>query len=91
MSFIFNFKKIGSGGLVKQNVKKNSGLICCSEMSLLQGNLSSGGHTRSDTNRAVHPQKVTRGFKFQIEEVKECYYLLRSKGILLSMLKQVLS
>ena len=29
----------------------------------------------SDTNRAVHPQNMTRGLKFQIKEVERLYYL----------------
>ena len=35
-----------------------------------QENLSSGFHTRSDTNRAVKPQKMARGLKFRIQEVE---------------------
>ena len=31
--------------------------------------------TRSDTNRAVQPQKMVRGLKFRIYEVEELYYL----------------
>ena len=31
--------------------------------------------TRSDTNRAVQPQKMARGLKFQIKEVEGSYYL----------------
>ena len=30
--------------------------------------------TRSDTNRAVQPQKMARGVKFQIYEVEGLYY-----------------
>ena len=30
---------------------------------------------RSDTNRAVHPQKMARGLKIQIEKVEGLYYL----------------
>ena len=30
---------------------------------------------RSDTNRAVEPQKMARGLKFQTEEVEGLYYL----------------
>ena len=37
-------------------------------------NLSSGFPTRSDINQAVQPQKMARGFKFQISEVKGLYY-----------------
>ena len=38
-------------------------------------NLSSWFSTRSDTNRAVQPQKMARGLKFWIQEVEEQYYL----------------
>ena len=31
--------------------------------------------TRSDTNRAVQPQKMARGLKFRIQEVEGLYYL----------------
>ena len=31
--------------------------------------------TWSDTNQAVHLQKMARGLKFRIEEVEELYYL----------------
>ena len=37
-------------------------------------NRSSGFPTRSDTNRAVQPQKMARGSKFRIQEVEELYY-----------------
>ena len=30
--------------------------------------------TRSDTNRAVQPQKMVRGWKFCIKKVEELYY-----------------
>ena len=40
-----------------------------------QKNLSSGFPTRSNTNRAVQPQKMTRGLKFWICEVEALYYL----------------
>ena len=30
--------------------------------------------TRSDTNRAVQPQKIVRGLKFLIKEVEGLYY-----------------
>ena len=36
-------------------------------------NRSSGFPTRSDTNRAVQPQKMARGLKFCIYEVEELY------------------
>ena len=35
----------------------------------------SGFPTRSDTNRAVQQQKMTRDLKFRIKEVGELYYL----------------
>ena len=38
-------------------------------------NLSSGIPTRSDTNRAVRPQKMARGLKFRIQKVENLYYL----------------
>ena len=34
-----------------------------------------GCPTRSDTNLAVQPQKMVRGFKFQIKEEEGFYYL----------------
>ena len=37
-----------------------------------QENLSLGFLTRSDTNRAVQPQKMAREAKFWIEEVRNC-------------------
>ena len=36
---------------------------------------SSGFPTRSDTNRAVQPQKMTRGLNCRIRQVKRLYYL----------------
>ena len=33
--------------------------------------MSSGFPTRSDTNRAVQPQKMARGLKFRIKEVED--------------------
>ena len=36
---------------------------------------SSGFPTRSDTNRAVQPQKIVRGLKFRIKEVGGFFYL----------------
>ena len=41
----------------------------------LQENLSSRFPARSNTNRAVQPQKMARGMKFQIYEVEALYYL----------------
>ena len=37
--------------------------------------LSSGFPTRSDTNRAVQPQKMAIGLKFQIQKVGGFHYL----------------
>ena len=34
-----------------------------------------GVPTRSDTNRAVQPQKMARGLKFRISKVEGLYYL----------------
>ena len=34
-----------------------------------------GFPTRSDTNRAVHPQKMARGLKFRIKKEEGLYYL----------------
>ena len=42
-------------------------------------NLSSGFQIMSDTNRAVQPQKMARGLKFQIQEEEGLYYLFREK------------
>ena len=42
-----------------------------------QENLSAGFPTTSDTNRAVHPQKMARGCKFQIYKEVGMYYLCR--------------
>ena len=37
---------------------------------------SSGFPTRSDTNRAVQPQKMAIGLKFRIEEAEGLYYIV---------------
>ena len=37
--------------------------------------MSSGFPSRSDTNRAVQPQKMDMGLKFRIQKVEELYYL----------------
>ena len=37
--------------------------------------MSSGFLTRSDTNRAVQPQRMARGLKFRIKEVEGLFYL----------------
>ena len=56
-------------------------LISCRNCSMLLvvlasslENLSSGLSTGSDTNRAVQPQKIARGLKFQVSEVEGLYY-----------------
>ena len=40
---------------------------------------ASGFPTRSDTNWAVQPQKITRDLQFQIYEVEGLYYLVSEK------------
>ena len=42
---------------------------------MTQENLSWEFLTRSETNRAVQPQKMARGLKFWVEEVEGLYYL----------------
>ena len=34
---------------------------------------------RSDTNQAVQPQKIARGWKFLIKKIEELYYLRSEK------------
>ena len=46
-----------------------------SRYELCHENLSLEFPTRSDTNRAVQPQKMTRGMKFRNEEVEGLHYL----------------
>ena len=41
---------------------------------VLTENQSSGFPTRSDTNRAVQPQKMASGLKFRIKVVEGLYY-----------------
>ena len=43
-------------------------------MSLVLRKPSSGFPTRSDTNRAVQPQKMARSLKFRIKVVEGLYY-----------------
>ena len=43
-------------------------------LSLVAKKLSSGIPTRSDTNRAVQPQKMAIGLKFRIKVVEGLYY-----------------
>ena len=40
-----------------------------------------GFNTRSDTNRAVQPQKMAEGLKFRIKEVVGLYYPVTAKLI----------
>ena len=44
-------------------------------------NRSSGFLTRSDTNRAIQPQKIARGLKFCIYKVEGSYYLCRENKV----------
>ena len=46
--------------------KTKSGSVICLAQYISHENLSSGFPTRSDTNRAVQPQKMARGLKFRI-------------------------
>ena len=43
-----------------------------------------GVPTRSDTNRAVQPQKMARDLKFRIKKVEGSYYLLAKTNALIS-------
>ena len=45
-----------------------------SEMSLVVRKPVFGFPTRSDTNKAVQPQKIARGLKFRILKVEGLYY-----------------
>ena len=36
--------------------------------------------TRSDTNKAVRPQKMVRGLKFRVKEEERLYYLFNEKA-----------
>ena len=53
---------VGPGRKPQKTAFLTSRLICNSS----RETLSSGFPTRSDTNRAVKPQKIVRGFKFRI-------------------------
>ena len=54
---------------------------------VLWENLSSGGLTRSDTNRAVQTRKITRVLKLWIKEVEGLYYLCsENKGVVTAQL-----
>ena len=44
--------------------------------------MSSGFPTRSDTNRAVQPQKIIRGLKFRIKEVEGLYDVAKTKALI---------
>ena len=50
-------------------------LGCTRYRASLWENRSLGFPTRSDTNRAVQPQKMARGLKFRIYKVEGLYYL----------------
>ena len=50
------------------------------EMSLLVRKKSSGFQIRSDTNRAVQPQKMARGLKFWIYKEEGLYNLCSEKN-----------
>ena len=56
--------------------RSNLSLLVCpifiTKCAVSRENLSSRFPTRSDTNRAVQPQKITRGLKFLIQEVEVC-------------------
>ena len=41
-----------------------------------------GFPTRFRTNRAVQPQKMARGLKFQIQEVEGLYYVAKTKALI---------
>ena len=60
-----------------ENRSKNTIRTVCSDMDRVsrEKNLSLESQTRSDTNQAVPPQKINRGFKFQIQKVDGLYYL----------------
>ena len=65
----------------QQNYKEAMTLQHLLYLSCLTRKPFSGFLSRSDTNRALLPQKVVRNLKFQIKEVEGLYYLCReSKG-----------
>ena len=43
----------------------------------LRENLSSGFWTKSGRNRAVLPQKMTKGLRLWIKDIEELYYIYR--------------
>ena len=45
-------------------------------------NRSSEFSTRSDTNKAAQPQKIARGLKFRLFEVKELYCVAKTKALI---------
>ena len=47
--------------------------------------MSSWFLARSDTNRAVQPQKMARGLKFRILEVEGLYYVAKTKALISCM------
>ena len=46
----------------------------CYNWAALQEDRTSGIPTRSNTNWAVHPQKIVRGFKFRIYKEEGMFY-----------------
>ena len=67
-------------GIIEQEILKKS-MYCQTFLSNhlykshVMGKPVLGFLIRSDTNRAVQPQKMARGLKFRIEEVEGLYYL----------------
>ena len=51
-------------------------------MSCIVRKLFWGFQTRSDTNWAVQPQKVTRGLKFWLKEKEKLYYVAKTKTVI---------
>ena len=41
-----------------------------------------GFQTRSDTNRAVHSQKMAKGLKFQIKQEEGSYCVVKTKALI---------
>ena len=56
-------------------------MLTCIILSLVVRKPVFGIPTRSDTNRAVQPQKMVRGLKFRIYEAEGLYYpCIENKG-----------
>ena len=51
------------------------GSIGTSKSIILAASLQTLFSTRSDTDRAIQPQKIARGLEFRIKEVEGLYYL----------------